>query len=458
MKEKFKLFKDSGLFTLIILLLCSVFGVADAGAMTAEVITLPEGGVASVNDINTDQFARENSEDLNLPDVQRKVVRINAGANPLVQFAFFANKESATSRVQELYLVDILPDNTTLKTAYTEPDSGNGVETVTIDTNNNDIFSAKETLIFTSVRGYDESGAAQTEQYFVGYILRRTDEGKLVIKAVNGKAIGGTGNSVPTLPANTVILRAGRAHNEIDMRTEPFALVPTKETQYLQSFRCQVEQSTLDKIANKEADWKFSDVEMSAVDDMKRGMSKSFLFGVKKKIYDETRREVYLTEGVYWQAGKEFLYGANAEGKFTYEELIYLSEMAFTGGNGIKKKYFLVGSGLMTQLSLIKYVDTYKLASSTHTRYGITFKEIETNFGKLFVVLDETFNYMGLRDSGFIFDPTLLRKHSIKEMSAFDFDLRKSGERDVDARTISEISGLWLQNRLAHVRVNKFTA
>ncbi|MDR0768710.1 MAG: hypothetical protein LBE71_02220 [Dysgonamonadaceae bacterium] len=457
MKRTVEFLKEHGLVMLAITLLCSLFGICDAGAMTADVVSMGEGGVGATNQISTSQFTNEASEDLNLPDVQRKVVKINAGASPLTQFSFYALKEKATSMVQELYLVDILPDSTTLKAAYVEPNT-NGVETVTLDTNNNGIFSAKETIIFPLVKGYNETGEVQTEHFFMGYILKKTDEGKLIVKAVNGKKIGATNDSVPSLEANTKILRCGRAHNEIDMGTEPYALVPTKETQYLQKFRCQVEESTLEKIAKKEADWKFSDKERAAVDDMKRGMSKSYLLGVKNKIYDEKRLEVYTTEGVYWQAGKEFLYGANAERVFTYEELIRLTEMAFTGGNGNKNKYFLVGSGLMTNLSLIKDAQNFKLAKSTHVKYGITFKEIETNFGNLYVVHDETFDRMDMRENGFIFDPSLLRKHSIVDMAVKDFDLRESAQRDVDARSITDISCLWLQNRLAHIRVAKYNA
>ena len=54
---------------------------------------------------------------------------------------------------------------------------------------------------------------------------------------------------------------------------------------------------------------------------------------------------------------------------------------------------------------------------------------------------------------GLIFDANFLRKKYIKELSAMDLELRKSGAKDVDARTITEISGLVLQNPKAHVKV-----
>jgi hypothetical protein len=458
MKEKFRLFRESGLFMVIILLLCTLFGIGDASCMTADVVAGASGGAINPDAIASAQFSRENSDDLLLNDIEKKVVKVRPMASPMTQLGMYASKRKATSQIQQYYMTDVLPVNATLATAYTEPDSGNGVDTVTINTSSNSIFSAKETIIFPAVNGYNDNGTAQTEQFFMAYILKKQDDGRLIIKAVNGKSIGGTSNSIPTLAANTAILRCGRAHNEIDMRTSPYAVVPTKSTQYLQIFRCQIEESTLQKIANKEVEWEFSDLEEEAVYDMKRGMSKSFLLGAKRMIQDLDNRDVYFTGGIWYQAKKEFVYGANAEGVFTFEELVRLTETAFTKGAGNKKKYFLVGSGLMTQLSLIRYADNQKPADKTHVRYGITFKEITTNFGTLYVVHDETFDEAGLYESGLIFDPTLLRKYSIYDLKAQDLDLRKSGEKDVDARTISEISGLVLQNPEAHIRVEKFVA
>ena len=68
-------------------------------------------------------------------------------------------------------------------------------------------------------------------------------------------------------------------------------------------------------------------------------------------------------------------------------------------------------------------------------------------------VHDESLDEMGFADKGLIFDANYLRKISVYELKTKDLDLRKAGTKDVDARTISEISGLVLQNPDAHVKV-----
>ena len=93
------------------------------------------------------------------------------------------------------------------------------------------------------------------------------------------------------------------------------------------------------------------------------------------------------------------------------------------------------------------------LKPNESVKFTIKFKVIETNFGTLHLVHDESLDEMGFTNNGLIFDPNYMRKISIHELKTYDLDLRKSGESDVDARTISEISGLILQNPDAHVKV-----
>lgn len=444
--------ENGGLVMLLVLLVCSLLGVTDAGCLFAETIATPGGGVVEPGGANTAQFSRENSDDLLLNEIERKVVKIRPMSNPLEQIGRYATQRGSKSQVVEYYSTDTIAVDAKLKVAYTEG-ADNGEEQVTLDTTNNKIFSQYETLLVPGVFGYDEAGVTVTDVNLVLYVLKKADDGKLVVKPVNGKTINGTRNCMPSIPADARLIRAGRAHNETDMKTTTYACVPTKKRQYLQIFRAQIEQSTLDKIADKEADWQFSDLEEEALFDMKRGMNKSFWLGVPRLIQDADSKDVFLTGGIWWQAGKNFLYGVNAgDTQITKEMLIDLSKTAFTGNAGNKIKIFIVGSELMGNLSKITY-DKVMNDEKIFTKYGIRFKEITTNFGTLWLVHDESLDEMGMSRKGLIFDADYLRKYAIYTLKTKDLDLRAAGEKDVDARTISEISGLVLQNPDAHVRV-----
>lgn len=445
--------KENVFVVLFVMFLCCLFGIVDGGGiMAAEVIGGAGGGVVETGGTNTAQFSRENSEDLLLNEIERKVVKIRPMGNPLEQISRYATQRSSKSQIVEYYSTDTIPADAKVKVAYAEP-LDNGEEQVTIDTTNNKIFSQFETIIVEGVNGYDESGITQTEVNLVLYILKKSDDGKLVVCAVNGKSIGGANNCVPFLPADVKLIRAGRAHNELDMKTTTYACVPTKRRQYLQIFRAQIEQSTLEQIADKETDWQFTDLEEEAVFDMKRGMNKSFWLGVPRLIHDTESRDVYLTGGIWWQAGKAFSYGVSASNlQFTKEMLVDLTRVAFTGNAGNKVKIWITGSELMSNLSKITY-DKVLNDEKIFVKYGIRFKEVSTNFGTLWLVHDESLDEMGMSDKGLIFDADYLRKYSIYSLKVKDLDLRAAGDKDVDARTISEISGLVLQNPEAHVKV-----
>ena len=443
------LFKCGSFVMMLIMIFCSFLGVVDAGAIGAEAVAGPTGGIVETAKEVTTQFTHENSEDLLLNDIERRVVKIRPMGNPLEQLSRYATRRKSNSQRHQYYSTDTLPVSSKIKTKF---DESTGLSQATIDTTNNGIYSKYETIIIPSVNGYSEAGV-KSEEFLVLYILDKAEDGKLIVTPVNGKKIGDNENCVPTLNADTVLIRAGRAHNEIDMQTTTYACVPTKKTQYLQIFRAQIEESTLQKISDKEADWTFSDLEEEAIFDMKRGMNKSFWLGARRIVYDKANKEVYLTGGIWWQAGKTFAYGTSSSDlQFTESMLVDLMKKAFTGNAGNKTKVFIMGSDLMANLSKIKR-DRVVNDDKVVTKYGIKFKEIATNFGTLWCVHDESLDEMGFSDKGLIFDANYLRKISVYELKTKDLDLRKAGTKDVDARTVSEISGLVLQNPDAHVKV-----
>ena len=92
--------------------------------------------------------------------------------------------------------------------------------------------------------------------------------------AVNGKMDDSSKQPilVPEIPQGTTLVRMGKACGELDVQTGRFNNIPMPETQYCQNFMIQVEQSTFDKIAAKEVNWNFSDIEEDGVYDMRLAM------------------------------------------------------------------------------------------------------------------------------------------------------------------------------------------
>ena len=356
--------------------------------------------------------------------------------------------------IVDYYSVDVKPTKAILAEAYTEPASGSATtaaQKVQITTSNNDIFEVSETILVQGVKGYESDGKTPSKADLVLYISSKEETGELNVYAINGKTIGNITGCVPSIEQGTTLIRMGRAATELDVQTAQFEALPVKDQNYCQIFKMQIEQSTFQKIANKEVEWEFSDSEEAAIYDMRLGMEKTFMFGVKSRIYDSKKKEeVSLTGGIWWQAGKEYTF--DPEKELTQEDLIDIAKEAFTGNGGNKRKILIGGSDFIGRINKL---DVNKIVSADEdfVKWGIDFSEIRSKFGRLFILYSEVFDECGMSDYGFIFDPEFLSKWSHVPFDRQVLDLKGAGVRNTDAVVLTEASCLTLRYPAAHMRI-----
>ena len=213
----------------------------------------------------------------------------------------------------------------------------------------------------------------------------------------------------------------------------------------------QVEQSTLQRLSNKEVGWTMSDQEEAAVYDMRMGMEKSFLFGVARQIWDPIKKEhVYFTGGIWSQAGKDFVLEKSVD--LTVSKMVDLMREACTGNSGSKRKILIGGSGLISRISKLDY--TRIITAGRHvSKWGIDFTELRSKFGCLYLLLSEVFDEVGMEDEGIVIDPEYIQKYTHIPFSTEQLNLKKSGVRNVDALVMTEASCLVLRYPKAHMRV-----
>lgn len=216
-------------------------------------------------------------------------------------------------------------------------------------------------------------------------------------------------------------------------------------------YKAQVEQSILTKLSSKEVGWTLSDQEEVAIMDMRLGMEKSFLFGVKARLTDSRRYdEVLFTGGIWNQAGNRFSYPGSG---FSHKTLVSMMRTAFTGDcSGSARKVLMGGSGLIEQLNNLSFSKVVG-AMDTVTYWGIDFTELRSKFGTLYVVLNEVFDQCDHANDGLIIDPQYLTKYSHIPFKVEHLDLKSSGVRNTDALVATEASCLVLRHPNAHVRV-----
>lgn len=384
----------------------------------------------------TTSLTRETSPTLLRNEIDAHVVKVRPSASPLDQISRMGIARRAGSMIVDYYSVDTKASSTKLKSAATLT-AGNTAD-ITLDTPA--LIAESETLLVPS------AGAGASGNPLVLYAVARKTDGSVTVAAVNLA----DGESVQ-LKAGTEIVRMGRAAAELDVQTPSYEALPVKSTNYCQIFKAQIEESTLQRMTNKEVGWTFNDQEEVAVIDMRMGMERSFLFGSKASISDPAKnQDVMLTGGIWHQTDHDFIYNpANAIG------LDFVSDItakAFVGNGGSQRKILLAGSGLIKYLQGMP-ANHVLTAGDNVTRWGISFSALQSKFGTLWVVFSEVFDNCGMPDNGMIIDPEFITKYSFIPMSAQRLDLRKSGIRNTNAVVVTEASCLTLRYPNAHTRV-----
>lgn len=440
--------------TLIIATLLLIFGnEASAATIAVGLVTGVEGGKHVVDGPVTTDIASEASNELLRNEIDQEIVKIRPMATPIDQLSRCAGSKHSGSMIVDYYNVDTKPTKCVMKVAHEEPEEGqesDNDQKAIIDTSNNDMFDVSDTILVSDDNAEITDANGNLRPSLVLYVTGKTDDGRLAISAVNGKKIGDVENCIPSIASGTKLIRMGRAATELDVQTPQFEAMPKKDQNFCQIFKMQIEQSTLQKIANKEVGWNMSDQEEAAIYDMRLGMEKNFLFGVRQKIYDSKKKEpVYLTGGIWYQAGKDYTFKT----PITESSVIEMMKEAFTGNAGSKRKILVGGSDLICALNKLDFTRMVSQGEST-TKWGIDFSEICSKFGRIYVLLSEIFDECGMSGKGIIIDPEYIQKYSHLPFGTEALDLKTAGVRNSDALVVTEASCLVLRYPKAHMRVS----
>lgn len=425
-----------------------------------EGIASETAGRAATGDDNPEFYSK---------DIDKKITKIRPMATPIDQISRFATAEKANSFEVKYYAVGTRPIKTSVKTA-TSKSTGTSMK---LEVEDPSMFTLDDTIRVVGTKAItDYRGAAYTTYKGKAIpdlelcVCGKADDGQPLVYAVNGEIVDNQPIGVPALKKGAILVRMGKSCGELDVQTGRFNNLPTSEVQYCQNFMIQVEQSTFDKLAAKEVDWNFSDLEEDTIYDMRLAMENTYLFGDMGKINHVTKDGMaqWFTKGLWWMAGKDIEIGhiATAEDLkkdynegdvvITDNELVDISKDLFVGtGIGNKRKVIIAGSDVVTALSKIKS-EKFRLKDSVEV-WNMKFKSWETDFGELDVIHSELFDLNGMSDSAFALDPEFLKKKVHLSWARNVLDLKKAGIRNTDAVVIQEVACLYLTNPKAHARL-----
>ena len=471
MKKKMK--NMWGILGSLLLTVLALLTGASSGVLMADATALPdagvtkggEGGIGNGNEgIATESQGRQDGDpEFYTKDIDKRIVKIRPMATPIDQISRYAKAQQSDSFEVKYYSVGTRPISCKTSAAVEAQTTGASISLPVDDVN---MFTLDDTIRVVGVKGlYDEKGVAydtddENVPDLVLCVCGRNDSTSMpTVYAVNGNLDSKKqATLLPAIPAGTTLVRMGKACGELDVQTGRFNNIPTAETQYCQNFMIQVEQSTFDKIAAKEVDWSFSDIEEDGIYDMRLSQENTFLFGVKNKIYHTTKNGMatWFTGGIWWMADKDIEVGEwDADKKcavISDENLVDITKDLFVGtGIGNKRKILFCGSDMLSAFSKIKS-DKFRLKDTVEV-WNLKFKSWDTDFGEVLTIHHELFDANGMSDCGFAMDPEYLTKKTHVSWSRNILDLKKAGIRNTDAVVIQEVACLYLRYAKAHARM-----
>ncbi len=460
-------------FCRITLMILAFVTSASSGVMMADASNLPDAGkitagadgTGGTDGIATETGGRnEGDSNFYLSDVDKRIVKIRPMATPIDQISRYAKSDSTDSFEVKYYSVGTREIKCATNKELAAMTNGASVSLPVDDLN---MFTLDDTIRVVGISAITKpDGTAYTNDDsnvpdLVLCVCGKDSTTNLpTVYAVNGTMDTSSKQPilVPAIPSGTTLVRMGKACGELDVQTGRFNNIPMPETQYCQNFMIQVEQSTFDKIAAKEVNWNFSDIEEDGVYDMRLAMENTYLFGVKQVIKHIAKdgMNTWFTGGIWWMAGKDIEVGEwNSEkncAEITDENLVDITKDLFVGtGIGNKRKILFCGSDMLSAFSKIKS-EKFRLKDTVEV-WNLKFKSWDTDFGEVLTIHHELFDVNGMSDCGFAMDPEYLSKKTHVSWARNVLDLQKAGIRRTDAVVIQEVSCLYLRYAKAHARM-----
>ncbi len=465
MKKFFDQVKGSGLFMLVVMLLCSIFGLVGADAVYAEAIGAPD---PLYGDVILDENGVVIDELIDLTDASKKapeliskhfvqeVIRVDPYAYPTMAILkanyHWRKKEKTNDHIIQVNRVSTPPVQITVNTAVTE----SALAQVPVDFGQgNAIIGLHQTILFKGIPGYKEDGITPDGHILQARVVAKDGAtGFPILKPTNGKMVTGV-LTIPSLVVGTAALRGDRIGTETQIRTEQFGILPSPTDYYVPKKLIEFGTSGWYDNATKNIKWGNSEIKDTALTEMLRTSAPSFWLGKQANMvfpeYKSNTPEMTLfPEGLMYQASREI----DLNGVVNVTALVNLQKIAFGDNNSGNLKYFAMGNDLSPKFQeLILSTSGLNYSVYRNKTLNIDFSEIVFAGGKRIRFIDDpSLDDCGMNDKGFMLDPKWAGVYSY----GYEFlplDGKKNQERDMRGMAVIDESVNVLLNQEAHVYV-----
>ena len=470
MKKFFIKMKDSGLFMFAVVLLCAIFGIAGADAMTADAAPAAatatsqpdgpydvlDGGGVPGEDYQSLEEAVRLSPNLVTRKVHDQVIKIAPYDYTMMSLMARNFKIKKSTKDHKIAVYSVTTPPIQLKVATTPTDQTELVK-VNFGADNKNI-AINQHIIFQDIKGYKKDGTTVSGECLSGYVVS-FDGATPVLKFRNGKLVMG----VKTIPigtggvaAGTRALRGLRTGSESQIRTKPFNVYPTDKEFYVQKNIIEFGVTGWFNNATKDVVWQDKDRFELAMNEKLRTSMPDFWLGslgedmVATQYNNNNEELIYYKQGIWTQAGREF----DFNGTIDIDSIIEFGKYVFTGNRSSNVKYFAMGSRLSAEFQKVIFAHPTMLGETYRDKdLNINFTAINFFGGKRILFADDpSLDDIGMSNCGMLFDDRYGWEESYGLMTV-EIDGIKLANSDIKGKAIVEENCFILANNEAHCRV-----
>lgn len=336
-------------------------------------------------------------------DIDEQIFRFQSEDTALMSLMLKAKRVKVSSPEVEHYMIDEQRSTLTTDTAVAK---GNAVQFILpLVSGDQNIPRDYTTLLVPDVPGYSEDGQTVTPGKSLMLFVTGRDAAtdNPIVRAVNGPKAkkDDVFCTTPAIPAGTKVKLLANAMYETQKEVDPDLIVPRPFTLYLQKRGMNQVVSDYFEAQRKHIPFSQSLIAEQAILNFKRAGNRTLWVGHKGKFPIKVpklgEQMIYFTEGIRWQFKRELQHS----GKWTFEKLIALAKMYFTGEDVPKTALLLAGKNLLEEVQCIDFSKHPEVQISVKTnKIGWEVTSIHTVFGDIEIKREPTLDTLGLSNSG----------------------------------------------------------
>lgn len=385
------------------------------------------------------------------PDIDEQITLIGTDEFVLDGFMRRAKRKvKVTGYEVDHYIIDEQKASVFTKEQYTASSQKQGV--IKLESEDQELFQEYGTILVKGVDGYDEKGKtpiAGTDLML--YIVGKDSSGDPICRAINGPKTNESDEycNLPTIPQGTELVILSNALAETQKEVAPDIIIPTPKRVYLQKTAMNQIVSDYFDAQKKRIEFQQATIAEAALKQYRRKNNRTLWVGRKGKFRLDRGKMgvqyVYFTEGVRWQFKREWEH----KGAWTFEDIIALAKMKFTGQDCSKEAMWLMGRDLLEQIQNIDFTKHKDISMTSKTVWGFACTQLHTVFGDFYLKHEPTLDYIGYSNSGGIFDLSGLVRYYIKnEEKSSETIEGEEAKRDavisINALALKGYSHIWV--------------